>query len=100
MNLRRDWEVAIAELGTSVFIIPENRVKNGEERLLVFNRVARSVIEEIRGEHPDHVFTCRGHPIAVMNNSGWQNARKRAGLAQVRGHDLKHTFVRRLRQLE
>jgi hypothetical protein len=45
-------------------------VKNGEERLLVLNRVARSVIEEVRGEHPDYVFTYRGHPIVVMNNSG------------------------------
>ena len=32
-----------------------------------------------------------------MNNTGWQNARKRAGLSQVRVHDLKHTFGRRLR---
>ena len=32
-----------------------------------------------------------------MNNSGWQGARKRVGLSQVRVHDLKHTFGRRLR---
>lgn len=32
-----------------------------------------------------------------MNNNGWQEARKRAGLQQVRVHDLKHTFGRRLR---
>ena len=32
-----------------------------------------------------------------MNNSGWQTARKKAGLSQVRIHDLKHTFGRRLR---
>ena len=32
-----------------------------------------------------------------MNNTGWQSARKRAGLPQVRVHDLKHTFGRRLR---
>jgi integrase len=45
-GLRWEWEVAVAELATSVFIIPEDRVKNGEERLLVLNRVAMSVIEE------------------------------------------------------
>ena len=28
---------------------------------------------------------------------GWQNVRKKAGLLQVRVHDLKHTFDRRLR---
>ncbi len=70
--LRWEWEVPVAELGTSVFIIPEDRVKNGEERLLVLNRVAMSVIEDVRGEHPDYVFTYRGHPITAMNNSGWQ----------------------------
>jgi integrase len=32
-----------------------------------------------------------------MNNSGWQTARRKAGLSQVRVHDLKHTFGRRLR---
>ena len=32
-----------------------------------------------------------------MNNSGWKNPRKRTGLTQVRVHDLKHTFGRRLR---
>ena len=96
-GLRWEWEVPVAELGTSVFIIPQERVKNGEERLLVLNRVATSVIEEVRGEHPDHVFTFRGHPVTTINNTGWQNARRRAGLSQVRVHDLKHTFGRRLR---
>jgi integrase len=31
-----------------------------------------------------------------MNNSAWQRARQQAGLQQVRVHDLKHTFGRRL----
>jgi integrase len=32
-----------------------------------------------------------------MLNSGWKSARERIGLPQVRVHDLKHTFGRRLR---
>ena len=32
-----------------------------------------------------------------MLNSAWKKARRRAGLPQVRIHDLKHTFGRRLR---
>ena len=96
-NLRWEWEVNVPELDTSVFLIPEDRVKNGEVRLVVLNKVARSVIENVRGIHPDYVFTYRGHPINVINNNGWQNARKRAALTQVRVHDLKHTFGRRLR---
>jgi hypothetical protein len=31
-----------------------------------------SVIEDVPGEHPEFVFTWRGHPITVMNNSGAQ----------------------------
>ena len=96
-DMRWEWEVPVRELNTSVFIIPEDRVKNGEERLVVLNRVAWSVIEEVRGEHHEYVFTYRGNPINAMNNTAWQNARKRVGLTQVRVHDLKHTYGRRLR---
>jgi integrase len=87
----------VPELKSSVFIIPGERVKNREDRLVVLNRVARSVIEEARGKHPDFVFTYRGHPVQSINNTGWQCARRCVGLTQVRVHDLKHTHGRRLR---
>ena len=53
VKLRWDWEIPVPELGTSVFLIPadfggrhENAgVKNGDERLIVLNSVAKSVIE-------------------------------------------------------
>jgi integrase len=96
-GLRWDWEVKVPELNTSVFIIPDAQVKNGEERLVVLNQVAKSVVEDVRGEHPEYVFTYRGHRVTGMNNSAWRRARKRAGLPHVRVHDLKHTFGRRLR---
>ena len=64
---------------------------------MVLNRVAISIIEQARGIHPEHVFTYRGHPIQTINNSGWKTARKKVGVSQVRVHDLKHTFGRRLR---
>ena len=96
-GLRWDWEVAVPELETSVFLIPGNRVKNGDDRLVVLNRVARSVVERVRGAHRDYVFVYRGRPIETMHNTAWQSARRRAGLPQVRVHDLKHTFGRRLR---
>lgn len=96
-NLLWDWEVLVPELDTSVFIIPDAYVKNGDERLVVLNKVAKSVIESMRGKHPEYVFSFKGKPIETMNNSGWQHARTRAELEQVRVHDLKHTFGRRLR---
>lgn len=96
-GLQWDWEVRVPELGTSVFIIPGRHVKNGEERLVVMNRVAESVVTSQRGRHPTHVFVHRGKPVRRMLNGAWLRARARAGLQQVRVHDLKHTFGRRLR---
>ncbi|MBI3481355.1 MAG: tyrosine-type recombinase/integrase [Nitrosomonadales bacterium] len=143
-HLRWDWEIEVPELGTSVFLIPANfggrtensGVKNGEDRLVVLNDVAHSVVESCRGKHRERVFTFEGKPVGSINNSAWCKARVRAamklyaasgkiiqpqllivsqrrqlitdelkqfmesvmpGLANVRPHDLKHTFGRRLR---
>jgi len=96
-SLRWEWEIDVPELATSVFLIPEERVKNGEERLVVLNKVAKSIVESARGKNRIHVFTYCGRRLTKMNNSGWQTARRKTGLSQVRVHDLKHTFGRRLR---
>jgi len=94
-NLRWEWEIPI-EVG-SVFIIPAERVKNREDRLVVLNRTAKAVIEEMRGKHPEYVFTYSQKPIYRMCTMAWKRIRKKVGLPQVRVHDLKHTFGRRLR---
>jgi integrase len=146
-HLRWDWEIEVPELGTNVFLIPsdfggrtaKSGVKNGEDRVIVLNDVARSVIESCRGLHPERVFTFESEPIGSINNSAWGKARVRAamklyadsgksipsellkegqrgilitdelkkfmesvmpGLANVRVHDLKHTFGRRLRAMD
>ena len=96
-NLRWEWEVDVPGLGTSIFIVPRSQVKNGDERLVVLNRVGRTVVETRRGQHAANVFTFRNAPVKHMLNSAWRKARARAGLEQVRVHDLKHTFGRRLR---
>lgn len=126
-NLQWDWEVPIPELGTSVFLIParfggrteKSGVKNGMERLVILNKVAKSIIEKQRGEDPQFVFgyTGTGHVkggptfLNRMNCSAWRKARIRAGeryeerfkrranpgFSALRVHDLKHTFGHRLR---
>jgi len=96
-GLLLDWEVEVAALATSVFIIPGSLVKNGEERLVVLNSPARAVVQKRRGLHPTHVFSYDGKPVRHMLTSAWKRARQRAGLPGVRVHDLKHTFGRRLR---
>ena len=87
----------LPQIDSSVFLIPGQRVKNGDERLVILNRTARSVVEAQRGTHPTHVFHYKGKPITHMLTSAWKRARERVGLPQVRVHDLKHTFGRRLR---
>ncbi len=64
---------------------------------MVLNRVAKSVIEQVRGINADHVFTFKGKPVTKINNSSFKRVRESVGLKHVRLHDLKHTFGRRLR---
>jgi integrase len=111
VQLRWEWEIAIPDLETSVFVVPSAQVKNKTDRVVVLNDVAKSVIDSVRGEHPEFVFTRAGNPLTGMNNSGWKAARRRAaarfeetlkapcpsGFRRIRMHDLKHTFGRRLR---
>ena len=112
-NLRWCWEIKIPELGVSVFDVPREHVKGGRRsRIVVCNSVAQSVVEAVRGQHPEFVFVYRREraknisqapvmayrPIQVMNNSGWQNGRERAGLGDLHVHDLRHTVGMRLRE--
>ena len=96
-GLRWDYEVEIPELQTSVFIIPRERIKNREDRVVILNRVAKAVIDRAWGDHPVWVFSYKGHPVRSMYNTAWKQARKEVGLPFVRIHDLKHTYGRRLR---
>ena len=96
-NLRWEWYVAVPALNSGVFIIPGEYVKNGDERLVVLNSIAHDIVSNRRGRSTEYVFTYKGVPITRMLNSAWIRARKATKLEQVRVHDLKHTFGRRLR---
>lgn len=103
-ELRWEWEVKVPELGTAVFVCPGwlNGENKDKEYLLVLNSVARRVLDEERGKHPERVFTYEGAPLAGMYNSAWKRAWKAAGLPTDpryrRGvHNLRHTFGHRLR---
>lgn len=117
-----EWHTKIPELKGRIFIIPgdatlpnEKGVKNRQDRLVVLNDIAKSVVESCRGDHPDYVFVYTRHtgrgknrkvksiePVLRMNNSSWKKAWKAAGLPtdgryKMGVHNLKHTFGRRLR---
>lgn len=96
-RLEWEWEIPVPELETSIFVVPGRLVKNRDDRVIVLNTIAKEVIDKQRGKHNRFVFTYQNKPLSKINNSAWKNARKKAGLVQVRVHDLKHTFGRRLR---
>ncbi len=96
-GLRWSWEVPIAELGRSVFVIPAQAFKSRRAHVVILNDAAWSIIETQRGKHPVWVFSYRGECVERMNNTAWQRARREAKLADVRVHDLRHTFATRLR---
>lgn len=110
-GLRWEWERPVPELQRSVFVIPPEHFKTDRHHVLILNDVAWRIVEECRGAHDEFVFVWRRErvvnldeepvmefaPIGSMNNTGFQSARKAAGLAGVRVHDLRHTFGQRLR---
>ena len=91
------WEVAVPELGRSVFVIPPEAFKTKRPHVVILNDVAWSIVEAQRSLHPIWVFPFRGGRINTMNNTGWQFARRDVGLPLVRVHDLRHSFASRLR---
>ena len=76
--MRWDWEIRVPELETSVFVIPGFAHKNGEDRLVVLNRIAKSVVDEQRGKHRQWVFAYDGRPFHRLYCTAWKNARVRA----------------------
>ncbi len=71
-GLRWEWEIQVPEMQTSVFVIPPHRVKNREERLVVLNGTAKEVLEEVRGIHPEYVFSYRGKRVNQMYGRAWR----------------------------
>ncbi len=108
-GLQWSWERYIPDLKRSVFVIPPEVFKSNRSHVVILNDVAAKVIEACRDIHPEFVFTYKKQVknkklkehepdrVGTINSNAWQKARKRAGLEQVRVHDLRHTFGQRLR---
>lgn len=112
--LRWEWETHLPELDATVFVVPGRRIqysnevwlgtKNKSDQVVVLNRVAKSVIEAQRGQHPEYVFCFRGKRVGRMHTTAWKRAWREVGLPTdgrySKGpHNLRHTFGRRLRSV-
>jgi integrase len=71
-----------------------DQTKNGTPRGVPLNRDAVAVLKGERGKHEQFCFTFRGRPIRYeLTNTAWQNAVRKAGLGDLRFHDLRHTWA-------
>lgn len=100
-SLRWSWQQA-----EDLFILPGHCSKNGQERFVVLNAIAQSVVREQCGKDEQRVF-----PRTRVYSKGWKHGRERAanryedelgapcpwGFRHLRIHDLRHTFGRRVR---
>lgn len=57
------------------------------------NADAVDVLTRWRGRHAQWVFTYRGHPVEQVSTAAWYKALERAGVADFRWHDLRHTWA-------
>jgi integrase len=57
------------------------------------NGEAMAVLQKQLGKHLERVFTYRGMPVTATTTKAWYSAVKRAGVAPLRFHDLRHTFA-------
>jgi integrase len=103
-GLRWEWEQRIPDLNRTVFIAPASATKNGTPCLFPINHRAAAVLDAVRGQDEEWVFTYEGRggrkPIDRINNSGWRRAWKLAELpmdSMHGAHTLRHTFATRLR---
>jgi integrase len=77
-----------------------NHTKNGTPRGVPLNHDAVIVLEEQTGKHEQFCFTYHGARInGAVTNTAWRNAVEKAGLGDLRFHDLRHTWASWHRQM-
>lgn len=85
-----EWKRVDLKRGTAWL----DKTKNGTPRGVPLNADAIEVLEELIGEHQQYVFTYQGQPIKrAITNHAWYSAVKKAGLFDLRFHDLRHTWA-------
>jgi integrase len=88
-----DWQQVDLTCKRVVFL----DTKNGQDRTVRLCNRACAVLASIGPRRRGAVFVYKGCPMKSVQTA-FSRARKRAGLSDVRFHDLRHTFASRLVQ--
>lgn len=81
------------DLNRRVAWIHHDQIKNKKALSIPLNAEAVSVLRGQAGKHPVRVFAYRCRPVNQVNTKAWKQALKRAGIANFRWHDLRHTWA-------
>ncbi|WP_101756630.1 site-specific integrase [Oceanicoccus sp. KOV_DT_Chl] len=99
-QLRWEWEIQLDD--RSLFVLPKQLTKNKQDRILVPNDAAQTVLKDVRGQHGEFVFSYRGKPLRNLRSRAWRKAWAASHLPQDKMirqgvHNLRHTYATRLR---
>lgn len=90
--LRLEW--ARVDLARKVAWVQGRDAKGKRAIGAPLNRDALAILKGQRGKHDRWVFPSEdGKPYVRANNTGFRAAQKRAGIAPLRWHDLRHTWA-------
>lgn len=73
--------------------IAADDAKNKEDIHVSPSLLAVEILRRQHGKHQQRVFTYSGRPVGQVNTRAWRSALQRAGIADFRWHDLRHTWA-------
>ena len=95
--LRLRWDQVNMNRRMATF--PDELMKNGSPFSCALNATAISIITKWIGQHDEYVFVnTLGERLNGVPSKTWRTAIQKAGLEDVRWHDLRHTWASLLRQ--
>lgn len=86
------------DLQTRLLRVPAEEFKNRRELTIPLNESAVVILRGELSKHPEFVFTFAGSPVKTVNTRAWRHALQRAGIADYRWHDNRHTWAHSLRR--
>jgi integrase len=82
---------AHVDLSRRFLFVPAAEAKARKPIGVPLNEPAMDVLRREFGRHGEYVFTYKGQPVRQVSTKVWRAALKRAGIENLRWHDLRHT---------